>query len=473
MTDATPADALKIGAGAGYAGDRIEPAVELARRPDLDYLVFECLAERTIALARLDMLAGEGAGYNPLLADRLRAVLPDCVENDIRVVTSMGAANPTGAADRARAIATALGYPGLEVASVAGSDVVDRFDALAPETFDGEPTADYADDAVAADAYLGIAGIVEALEAGADLIITGRVGDSSLFLAPMAHEFGWSLDPLDEPTVVGQGLVAAHLIECAGQVTGGYHADPGNVDVPDLAGLGFPVAEVTPGGEVAITKSPDTGGEITERSCTEQLCYEVHDPANYLTPDAVADFSGVSLERVGPDRVRVTGATAKPRPETLKVSIGYDAGVRGVGEISYAGPGAEERARLAGDVVRERLGRREVPVEDLRVDLVGVDALHGPLGADGDPYEVRLRVAAACRTEAAARAVAREVETLYTNGPAGGGGARMDVSRTVGVVSTLVDRDEVSPVVEVAPARETSEDAAGDVLDVTGVVDAR
>lgn len=467
-------DELRIGAGAGYAGDRIEPAVELARRPDLDYLVFECLAERTIALARLEMVNGDGHGYNPLLEDRLRAVLPACVENDVRVVTSMGAANPVGAAERARAIATDLGHPDLAVASVSGSDVVDRFETLETETFDGEPTADYADDAVAADAYLGVGGIVEALDAGADLVITGRVGDSSLFLAPMVYEFDWTLEPLSRKDAVGQGLVAAHLIECAGQVTGGYHADPGQVDVPDLADLGFPVAEVSPDGEVTIAKSPETGGRITERSCTEQLCYEVHDPANYLTPDAVVDFSDVAVEQVAEDRVRVSGATATVRPDTLKVSIGYDAGVRGIGEISYAGPGAEERARLAGDIVRERLDRRGVPLGDLRVDLVGVDALHGPLGTEGDPYEVRLRVAATCPTETAARAVAREVETLYTNGPAGGGGARMDVSRIVGVVSTLVDRDLVEPTVRVARSGEA--DAVADdspPANVTGVADAR
>jgi len=439
---------VRIGAGAGYAGDRIEPAVELARRGDLDYLGFECLGERTLALARGRLDRGE-PGYDPRLRERMRRVLPHCAEGDTTVVTNMGAADPVGAAAATATVADELGLD-LAVASVAGSNVRDRLDAVREETYEGGRVSDI-EDVVAADAYLGVEGIVAALDAGADVVLTDRVADTSLFLAPLVSEFDWSIDPLSGP--VGRGVVASHLLECAGQVTGGYFADPGYKDVDGLADLGFPLAEVDSDGALVVTKLPDTGGEVTARTCTEQLLYEVHDPSEYVTPDAVADFSGVEFERAGEDRMRVTGAAARPRTDTLKVNVCYEDSVVGEGEIGYAGPGALDRADLAASVVERRLERRGVDVEELRVDRIGVDSLHGDIGrrrADA-PYEVRLRVAARCSSERAARAVANEVESLYTNGPAGGGGATTDVSRVVGIASTLVDRDLVAPTVSLHP----------------------
>lgn len=442
------AESLRIGGGAGYAGDRIEPAVELSEDPDLDYLCFECLGERTVALAQRRRLADDDRGYNPLLEDRFRAVLANCADNDITIVTNMGAANPSAAADVTADIAAESGLDDLRVASVTGSDVADRFDALHEKTFEGEPVADYRDRTVAAHAYLGAEPIVEALEREADVVLTGRVADSSLFLAPMLYEFGWSF-PHEEPSErIGQGIAAGHLLECAGQITGGYFADPGRADVEGLARLGFPIGEISPDGDVTITKLPDTGGEVTVRTCTQQLLYEVHDPSEYLVPDGVVDFSEATLEAVGPDAVRLDGCIAGPPPETLKVSLGYDAGYEGVGEMSYAGPGARERAELAGDIVRERLDVRGLEPEEFRTDLIGVNALHGDVGSV-DPYEARLRVAARSPDEETARKIGEEVETLYTNGPAGGGGARMDVRRLVGIVSTLVDREAVDPTVAV------------------------
>ena len=438
---------LRIGCGAGYAGDRIEPAVELSVDPSLDYLCFECLGERTVALARR-RLADGGHGYNPLLEERTRAVLGNCVRNGITIVTNMGAANPTAAAARVREIAADAGHDGLRVAAVTGSDVSDRLDDLHTETTEAEPVAAYRDRTVAADAYLGVEPILVALDRGADVVVTGRVADASLFLAPLLYDFDWPY-PHGEPSErIGQGIAAGHLLECAGQVTGGYFADPGRADVEELASLGFPIAEVGPEGELTITKLPGTGGTVTTETCTQQLLYEVHDPSTYLGPDGVADFSGVSFAGIGPEAVRVEGAVADPPPETLKVSLGYDAGYRGVGEISYAGPNARARAELAGRIVRERLSIRGLEPRELRTDLVGVDSLHGDVGTV-DPYEVRLRVAARCVDESTARGVAREVETLYTNGPAGGGGARMETDRVVGIVSTLVDREHVEPTVSV------------------------
>lgn len=440
--------AIRIGSGAGFAGDRVTPAVELSEDPDLDYLGFECLAERTIALAQREKLADPNAGYNPRLKERFRAVLENCVENDITVMTNMGAANPTAAADATAAVARELGLEDLTVAATEGSDVIDAFDAFNPETFWEGPIDEYRDRAVSANAYLGVEPIVEALEADVDVVITDRVSDVSLFLAPMVHEFGWEPPRSGSSKTYGQGIVAAHLIECAGQVTGGYFADPGRADVSGLANLGFPIAEVDAEGGVVITKRPGTGGEITTETCTQQLLYEVTDPGAYVTPDGVADFGEVTFTELEMDRIRVEGAVARPPPERLKVNVGYEDGYVGVGEISYAGPMAERRARLAGEIVAERLQTREVPVKELRVDHVGVDSLHGDVAADHDPYEVRLRVAGRCADEESAEAVAREVQTLYTNGPAGGGGARMRTRTVIGVVSTFINRTDVKPTVE-------------------------
>jgi len=439
---------VRIGAGAGYAGDRIEPAVDLAREGDLDYLAFECLGERTLALAQ-QRLARDEPGHDPRLCERMRRVLPHCADRGTTVVTNMGAADPEGAAEATVDVAGELGLD-LAVASVAGSDVRDRLDAVREETYEGGRVSDI-EGVVAADAYLGVWGIVAALEAGADVVLADRVADTSLFLAPLVSEFGWSTDPLSGP--VGQGIVAAHLLECAGQLTGGYFADPGYRDVDGLADLGFPVAEVDADGGLVVTKLPGTGGEVTTRTCTEQLLYEVHDPGAYVTPDAVADFSGVAFDPVGADRIRVAGATADPRPDTLKVNVCYEDSVVGEGSIGYAGPGAVDRADLAASVVEERLERRGIDPEELRVDRIGIDSLHGDLGRDGHgtPYEVRLRVAARCSSERAARAVANEVETLYTNGPAGGGGVTTGVRRVVGIASTLIDRGSVEPTVALHP----------------------
>jgi hypothetical protein len=438
---------LRIGSGAGYAGDRIEPAVELSTNESLDYLCFECLGERTVALAQQRRLTG-GKGYNPQLEERFQAVLTNCVENNIKIVTNMGAADPEAAAEATKNVARELGLEGVRISAVSGSDVADQFDELHDEAFNGDRVEDYRDQTVAANAYLGVEPIIEALEMNADVIITGRVADSSLFLAPMVHEFGWEFPHTDSSSLIGQGITAGHLLECAGQITGGYFADPGRTNVDGLAKLGFPIGEIYADGDVTITKLPDTGGMVTPKTCTQQLLYEVHDPAAYIVPDGVIDVSNVTFTETGPDTVDVEGAVAEAPPETLKVSLGYDAGYRGVGEISYAGPNARKRAELADQIVRDRIDIRGIEPKRLHTDLVGVNALHGDVGAN-DPYETTLRVAALCTDESTAHDIAREVETLYTNGPAGGGGARKNVTQVIGIISTLINRDCVTPIVSV------------------------
>ena len=443
-----PGRIVRLGAGAGYAGDRIEPAIELAEHAALDYLVFECLAERTIALAQKERQHDPARGYDPLLLTRMRAVLPACRQRGIRIVTNAGAANPAGAAAAVCALARELELPGLRVAAVLGDDVVEqvRHAGLRPDDTDGGQTL-LPDQILSANAYLGVEPIVEALAAGADVVITGRVADSSLFLAPLVHEHGWAAD---DWTTRARGATVGHLLECAGQITGGYFADPGLKDVPGLARLGFPIGEVAEDGSMTITKLAGTGGRVTARTCTEQLLYEVHDPRAYVTPDVVVDLGAATVAEVGADRVTVRGVEGRERPRELKVSVGYRDGWAGEGQISYAGAGAVARARLALDVVVERLRMTGVACRELRTDLIGVNALHGDALSNGwpEPYEVRARVVARCDTRHDAERVANEVETLYTNGPAGGGGATKSVREIVAVASTFVSRDVVHPSVQ-------------------------
>jgi len=437
---------IKLGAGAGYAGDRIEPAVELAEKGDLQYLVFECLAERTIALAQQAKMKDPTSGYDPLLTARMRAVLGPCKAKGIKVITNMGAANPLAAAEKTREIARALGLSGLKIAAVTGDDVLEAVktgDYRIEET--GGRVNDLGNRIVSANAYLGAEPIVEALARGADVVITGRIGDPALFLGPLVHEFGWAMDDWD---ALGRGTAVGHLLECAGQITGGYFADPGYKDVADLARLGFPIGEVSEDGSVVVTKVPGSGGQVTLATCKEQLLYEVHDPARYYQPDVVADFSEITMSEAGPDRVRVEGARGAPKTGSLKVSVGYIDSYVGEGQISYAGPGALARGRLALEIVRERLALTGVGTTETRFDLIGVDALHGErLSAGREPYEVRVRVVG--RTDGLAEAVriGNEVETLYTNGPAGGGGATKSAKEVVAVVSALLLADLTAPTV--------------------------
>ncbi len=445
MTAKQPERRVRIGAGAGYSGDRIEPAVELAEHGQLDYLVFECLAERTIAIAQQARRQDPSLGYDPLLDARMRAVLPVAVPNGVRIVSNMGAANPRAAARRTARIAQSLGVAGLKVAAVEGDDVLDvvlrgafRFEES------GDDVAAYRDRIVSANAYLGAAPIVDALATGADVVLTGRVADPSLFAAPLIHAFGWRMDDWD---TLGAATVVGHLLECAGQVTGGYFADPGYKDVPNLARLGFPIGEVAADGSVVITKVPHAGGRVSAATCKEQLLYEIHDPARYLQPDVVADFTHVTVAEEAADRVRVTGGRGTARPDTLKVSVAYVDGWIGEGQISYGGPGALERARLALGIVRERLALTGVAATELRFDLIGVDALYGDAtpAVRGEPAEVRVRVAGRAASAGEAARIGNEVETLYTNGPAGGGGAFKSTREVIAVQSVLLPRAAVTP----------------------------
>ncbi|MHA6247151.1 acyclic terpene utilization AtuA family protein [Pontibacter sp. CAU 1760] len=431
---------IRIGCGAGFSGDRLEPAVVLAEKGELDYLVLECLAERTIALAQKRRMQDPAKGYDPLLERRMEALLPILVKNKVRLISNMGAANPAAAAEAVCQLAKKL-HLDVTVAAVTGDDVFTQLtgDEIALET--RQPIR-VSGQLISANAYMGTDAILPALATGADVIITGRVADPSLVVAPLVHEFGWSLDNFNQ---VGQATVIGHLMECAGQLCGGYFADPGRKNVPDMAHLGHPFVDVSSKGKAVFGKVAGTGGLISLATVKEQLLYEVMDPSRYITPDVVADFTQVRLQEIGADQVMATGGRGQTKPDTLKVSVGYQAGYIGEGEISYAGTHALARAQLAGETIRQRL---EGQFQDLRVDYIGCTSAHRiAFGHYPEPYEIRLRIAGKAATAAQAALVGEEVEALYTNGPAGGGGARKYLHEVVGIVSVLMPREKVTPAV--------------------------
>ncbi len=441
-------ETIRIGSGAGYAGDRIEPALDLIEYGNLDYIVFECLAERTIALAQQQKLLDPDKGYNQFMEYRMERVLPACFRNKVKIITNMGAANPIAAAKAIKRMAVDMGIKGLKIAAIIGDDILDSIDKYLdyPLLETGEKLSTIYPKIISANAYIGADGIVEALQNGADIVVGGRIADPSLFLGPIMHEFGWTKDSYD---LIGKGILAGHLLECSSQVTGGYFADPGYKDVPDLWNIGFPIAEINRDGEIIITKLEGTGGMVTPATCKEQIIYEIHDPSSYITPDGIADYSNVEVKKVGKDRVLVRGATGREGNGLYKVNIGYKDCYIGEGEISYGGPGALERAQLAGEIVEKRLKYLKVPLDELRIDYIGINSLykdrlgkHLAHGKEGFP-EVRLRVAARTGSREDAEIIGNEVESLYLNGPAGGGGARKYVRDIVSIASIFIQRRDV------------------------------
>jgi hypothetical protein len=456
---ASPASLLRIGCGAGFSGDRWDAAVPVVRTlraaggPAV--LMFETLAERTLALAQLQRRRDPEAGWEPSLERFVAPVLADCVAAGIPIVGNFGAANPRGAALRLQQLAASLGLPSLRIAFVEGDDLFARasetagtdpqrraLDTLLADTLRGRR-------GVSANAYLGAAEIAQALRAGAQVVVTGRVADPALALGPMLAHFGWAGDDWDR---LAAGTMAGHLLECGAQVCGGYFADPGVKDVPELAAVGFPFVEMHADGRFVVTKAGGTGGCVDRRTVTEQLLYEIHDPAAYLTPDVVADISQAQLAERGADRIEVRGVRGHPRPPTLKATVCYEGGWLAEGEISYAGPNAAARARLAAEVVRERLARLGHGALPLRADLIGVASVFADdagrwwdARALPPAEDVRLRIASTCADQAPAEAVAREVLALYTCGPAGGGGVRTSVTPRLASDSCYVPREWLAP----------------------------
>jgi len=438
---------IRIGSGAGYAGDRLEPALELIEKGNLDYISFECLAERTIAIAQMEKLKDPSKGYNGLLRYRMEKIIPLIKKHGTKVISNMGAANPESAIEVCIEIAKELGVEGLKVAAVLGDDILENLDCYKEtEVWETKRPLKELDGIVSANAYIGASGIVEALRDGADIVITGRVSDPAIFMAPLIYEFGWSMNDWD---LLGKATALGHLLECGGQVTGGYYAEPGKKDVPNLHLLGFPIAEISDDGSFFITKIPGSGGVIDTHTCTEQLLYEIHNPANYITPDVVADFSKITFTQLETDKVKVEGATGRPFPPTLKVSLGHRHSFIGDGEISYGGSGCVKRAKLAADIVTKRLELRRISIEEMKIDLIGVNSIYWNSSRDYRiPEEVRLRISARTKDRITASRIGEEVEALYVNGPAGGCGATKGVREIIAVSSMLIDRNDINHTVK-------------------------
>lgn len=440
---------LRIGSGAAWWGDRISPAQLNAERGELDYLCFETMAEATVSAAQVRARRDPSfPGYDTYLDDRMRAVLPACLARGTRIVSNQGWINPEGAAARIAELAREAGHRGVKVAALGGSLIIEQAMQLTDTILEnGAPSSTLASTLISAEAYLGAEPIAQALADGAHIVVTGRVADPSLFLAPMMYEFGW--DALDHARL-GPGSAVGHLMECGAQATGGYFCDPGFKDVPEPWNLAFPIAEVEADGSAVITKLVGTGGAVNVRTLKEQLLYEVHDPRNYITPDVVVDFSTAVLEQVGDDRVRVSGVTGKPRTPTLKVSLGCAEGYIGEDMFFYAGPGALRRAQLAKRILEERFRIVALEAEEVRIDFVGLNAIHGdatPLDAP-EPYEIAVRVAARTRTREQAVKVGREVDGMAVSGVAHTGKRVPHQDRTrevIGVWSSLVPREHIRP----------------------------
>jgi hypothetical protein len=451
---------VHIGCGAGFSGDRLDAGVAvvatLADAKGERFLIYEVLAERTLAIAQKLRREDPSKGYSPFLDAYLSAVLRDCHRHGIRIVTNMGAANPIGAAHRVQALARQLGLKGLKIAAVTGDDLLTTMsdeEIRRQPVIEGLALADRP--IVSANAYLGAQPIASALRSGAHVVLVGRTTDAALSLGPLLYVHGWREEQLDH---VAQGTLCGHLLECGAQVTGAYYCDPGYKDVPALANVGFPIAEVDESGELTVSKAANTGGLVSRATVIEQILYEVHDPHNYLTPDVVMDLGEVTVDEVGPNRVRVRGARGKPPPRTLKATVCVDAGWLAEGEISYAGPNALARAELAASIVRERcecLGIRE----RVRVEVLGTQAIFDSNTRQRrvqvvppEDLEYRLRAAVRSASRETAQRVADEVLSLYCSGPAGGAGVRQQVSAQVSTASILVDRTKVDPKVTLMEA---------------------
>ena len=434
----------RVGCATGFSGDRADGALPLVRTLVArggGTLIFETLAERTLALAQLARDENPALGYESQLDDLNAPVLSECLSHSIPLLGNFGAANPPAAAARIRELARQQGLPAPRVAVVTG----DRLESAEQWAVLRERLGAKLDraDVVSANAYIGAMDIADALRAGAQVVVTGRVADPSLTLAPAIAHHGWSQHDWAR---LGRASIAGHLLECGAQVSGGYFAIPGLKDVPDLHAVGMPIAEIDRDGGFVVGKADNTGGQVTSRTVQEQLLYEVHDPARSLTPDVIADLSAASVQEMGADRVAVHGVTGHRRPEELKVNVCYRGGWLVEASISYAGLQAEARARLAADIVRKRLAG----VLPLRVDLIGAVSILGDdegrrLAREPDRHreDVRLRVAAVHPDRRTASQVGREVLSLYTCGPAGGGGVRTTLRPRLNMLSCTIPRGQV------------------------------
>ncbi|MGI8811146.1 MAG: acyclic terpene utilization AtuA family protein [Pyrinomonadaceae bacterium] len=415
-------DKVRVAGGQGFWGDLLTAPVDQVRNGPIDYLMLDYLAEVTMSILQKQRARDSQAGYARDFVSLMREILPDCIEKNIKVLSNAGGVNVVGCAEAIRETARDLGLSGkLKIGVVTGDDILDRLDEFAAagtnivnmET--GEPLSAIRDKVQSANVYLGAQGLVEALSRGAQVIVGGRLTDTGLTLAPLAHEFGWKFDDWDK---MSAGTIAGHIIECGAQSSGG-NCQYDWQNIPDLANVGFPIIEAFPDGDFVVTKHEGTGGRVNVQSVKEQLLYEMGDPKGYITPDVVADFSSIHVADGGTDRVKVSGIKGFPKTDFYKVSIAYSAGWKSVGTLVYSYPDAYAKAKAADQILRARLDRLDLKFDTTLTEFVGVNATHGHLAAEprSDIPEVQLRVGVRGQNKADVERFTKELAPLILTGP--------------------------------------------------------
>lgn len=449
---------IRIASGQGFWGDLLSAPVEQVRRGPVDYLMLDYLAEVTMSIMQKQRARDSRAGYARDFVPLMQEILPDCVSKKIRVTANAGGVNPQGCAEAVREVARSLGLK-LKIGIVTGDDIMNRLDELLARGIElrnmetNEPLAAIRGRIQSANVYLGAWPMVEALQQGAQVVITGRSTDTGLTLAPLIHEFNWRGDDWDR---LSAGTVAGHIIECGAQASGG-NCQYDWRSIPDLADVGFPIVEGAPDGTFVITKHAGTGGRVSVPTIKEQLVYEMGDPHAYITPDCVADFTTIHLKDDGPHRVRVYGIKGKAATDSLKVSISYSAGYKAVGTLVYSWPDAYEKAEAAGKILRARLDRLNLKFDQVLTEFVGANATHGQLAGKpaADLAEVQLRIGVRGADKQAVERFTKEIAPLVLTGPpgvTGFAGGRPKVEEIVAYWPALIPKTEIRPRVEVIEA---------------------
>ena len=451
---------IRVAAGQGFWGDLPEAPVRQVEEGPIDYLMLDYLAEVTMSIMQKQKARDPNAGYAKDFVPLMKRILPACVERGIRVTANAGGVNVRGCAEAVRQVARELGFAGkVRIGIVTGDDIMDRLDGFLADGIvlrnmdTGEGLATVRDRIQSANVYLGAWPMVEALNQGAQIVITGRATDTGLTLAPLIHEFGWRADDWDK---MAAGTIAGHIIECGAQASGGNCQFEWR-NIPDMANVGFPIAEASPDGSFVITKHESTGGRVNLPSVKEQLVYEMGDPHAYITPDCVADFTTIRLKAAGENRVRVFGVKGRPATDSLKVSISYSAGFKAVGTLVYAWPDAYAKAQAADRILRARLERLGLRFERVLTEFVGVNATHGPLAGppSADAAEVQLRIGVRGPERSSVERFTKEIAPLILTGPpavTGFAGGRPKVEEIVAYWPALIPREIISPKVEVFEA---------------------
>jgi hypothetical protein len=457
MTPTRAKQLVRVAAGQGFWGDWLEAPRRQVEGGDIDYLMLDYLAEVTMSILQKQKERDPKLGYARDFVGAIESVLPAIAKRGVRVIANAGGVNPPACAEAIRGVADRGGVRDkVRVGVVTGDDLLPRLDELLAAGHElrnmdtGEALDTVRDRVLSANAYIGSVPIVEALDRGANVVITGRSTDTALTMAPLRYEFGWAADDWNK---LAAGIVAGHIIECGAQCSGGNCLFDWR-NIPDLADVGYPIVEARPDGTFDIAKHPHTGGRISVQSVTEQLVYEMGDPHSYITPDVIADFTSIELGAAGPDRVHVFGIQGRPATDKLKVSIAYRAGFKAVGTLVYSWPDALDKARKADEVLRTRLDRLGLRFEQFLTEFVGVSATHGPLaGAAHDAPEVQLRVGVRSPDRATVERFTRELAPLVLNGPptvTGFAGGRPKLEEIVAYWPALIDKSVVRTQVEVA-----------------------